>query len=600
MGSTSDLLFGFSLVVVVALCGYCFNRFRDFRGIWLELVIPYIAVFLIFMSFGTIILEKLCKSSAQSNQEAIQKNQANYLLTCSDFQKTLLLAGWLAAVILLLPNLRRVRELAYLSGTRMLAPLSFASVAMTILTIVMIKWPGDQYLPALLYFGSGYAILKFIELWTKRTDLWEEERQAQIADTVRRLENHTIIFGYGELGKLTLLNILLAVRHERNELGRAKRLDENGEYWLCHGILIVDKESAVFPIQVGVTVGLPPLAIVEETMSHGLINERWVRFPKYRAKFKGRIREERYVIPALVGDEKDEAALLKAQVEKAGTVISTTRDVEADTALVNHIAEKKPAKEPKVILVCNRRRGADLLANKCTLHKLRRHEVFEFMSYAGEILADFCSLKGEWDDAERKVLVVGNFARDLLLYHFLNAWAIQAGYFDEAGNPPTIRNVLVLDGIADYSWRCVHDHDVDKWDSAVHRCFTSNTIKSLNKAWYVASFRNLRGTIGPERVLYTPVLHEPPERYLDIVLSTWKPHVVLIIDRRPAQVLMHLSYFARFREQLDDRKLLIVTDSPWLKHEVLAELFREHGIVFAVFDPYATCAVEVATMAKQQ
>lgn len=595
------LLFGtIYCVIFVSLCGRWFHRhIRDFRWIWGKLMLPYIAVFLVCVSIGTLIVQRVCVPPKE-------KLDCNYLLSCPDFQKALWGVGTVALVILLLPSRPWAREHAYLWGTRMAAPLRFASFAMAAMIILMVSFPTEEYLPALLYFGPGYVILKFLEFLTKRTDLWEEERQAQIADTVRDLQGHTVIFGYGELGKLTLLNILAAAREEPNEPGWVKRRDEKSEYWLCRRILIVDKEPAVFPIHVGVTIGLPPLAIVEETVFRGLVNGRWVKFPKYTAEFRDKytIRKERYVIPALVGDEKDESTLLDAQVVHAGTVISTTRDVEADNTLVNHIAESEEAKEKtKVILVCNRRRGADLLASKCTLHKLKHHEVFEFMSYAGEILADFCSLKGKGNDAKTKVLVIGNFARDLLLYHFLNAWAIQAGYFDEYGDPPTIKNVFVLDGIADYSWRCADDcvYGVNKWDVAVHRGFR---IDSLNKAWYAAAFRNLRGTIGPpigsERLLYTPVLHEPPERYLDIVLSTWEPDVVLIIDRRPAQVLMHLSYFGRIRKQPELPELLIITDSLWLKHEVLKELFREHGIMFAVFNPYATCAVEVATMAQQR
>lgn len=589
---------------------------REFVAVWGKLMLSYITLFLIPVSLSLLFMESWCCKPGKDKVESYA--------SCPAFQWTLLvitvlalsIIGWLArrcrrqqdAVDEAFPWPRRL-TLAYLAGARMRAPLLLASVAMGFMVVIVVWWPEKLSLAALLYFGPGYAILRFIELYTKQKDLWEEERQAQIADTVRGLKDHTIIFGYGELGKLTLLNILAAERKERDELGRVRSLDEKGKYWLCRRILIVDKELAMFPIQVGVTTGLPPLAIVEETVSEGRINGRWVKLPKYTAEFDGKKREkreERYVIPALVGDEKDDATLLAAKVAAkvdgkvvhAKTAISTTRDVEADNALVNHVAERKEAKEKtKVILVCNRRRGADLLVRKCALHGLRNHEVFEFMSYAGEILADFCSFKGKGNDAEKKVLVLGNFARDLLLYHFLNAWAIQAGNFDESGNPPAIKNVLILDGIADYSQPCVDDYvyGVDRWDVAVHRGFR---IDSLNKAWYTAAFRNLRGTIGSERILYTPVLHEPPERYLDIVLSTWDPDVVLIIDRRPAQVLMHLSYFGRIPRQ-PELPLLIVTDRPWLKHEVLKELFREHGIMFAVFNPYTSCAIEVATMAKQ-
>lgn len=575
------------------------SRVRDFRGLRNKLIWAHIAFFLIPVSFIILFVRYWCGAEIQGAQ-----NLWEYLpgyACCPVFKVALLFIGVLALIISYLPPW--MFKFAYLSGSRIFPALLSGSLATLVITILVFFWRGrlDPLLSILLFFGPGFMILKLIEVGIKQSDLWKEERLAQTADAVRKLNKHTIVFGYGELGKLTLRS-LVAVLSE-NETGCVRRLDEEGEYYLCNGLLIVDKDPAAFPILVGTAIGLPPLAVEEWRRREDSVMGRKFWLYEFAVGYEEKEPTKRFLIPALIGDEKSEVTLRNARVAYAEAIISTTRDIEADNALVDSVRPEAQAEgRKKLIIVCSRRSAADVLDKKCRLRGLTKYEVFEFVTYVAEILTDFASMKAASTDTDEdtKILVLGSFSRDLMLYHFLSSWAVAANLLKTQNGRQIIRNVLILDADADYS--STHSEDVSehvlRWNAAVPGGIE---IDSPNKEWYVAEFHNVGRAAKDRRLLYTPVLREPPTRYLKEVMSAWEPHLILILERRRGEALMQLREIERLQKQHNGwslPKLIVVTDSPSLKHEVLGQMFGERGDLYAVFNPYASIAAEVAMMVK--
>lgn len=445
--------------------------------------------------------------------------------------------------------------------------------------------------PAIIGF---FAIA--VDVFAKREEYWTDKRRMDLADVFHKLKKHIVIFGHGDFGHLVCREIFQQFLNQgdspfRDIKRRYKREEDSQWERVCFNFVVVEKNKDAVPFLIGEVPGLGVIGYIRVPIWRH-IKEGYIQSLIATNIIEKDFKKREYLIPVLVADERNQDTWEKLKIDNAELVISNTYSRQAESDLLKWVAKKrKKLLRPAIIIGCETRRWREYLKERWTA-EYQRFEAFHVFEFIAEVMSAASRLTPEVRNREEcKILITGQYHKMSLIYYFINA--LIEGRNERGLIDP--KNILLIDEMI--STYC------DEWlDNSFFKIMKWKASKGLVQLVFKmrADGKEFQYRDEPVEI---QALKEPVMRYLPIVLRDWKPHLVVMMDRTPGDIIQHLTQIKEYMQHNIDSKstmpaLLVVAPTAELRKEATRLTIQHFGQIYGFVSPFAGAAREMATMGR--